>query len=38
MVKKVALLLALTFSLAAMASAQFPLPDPPSGGGNIVSQ
>jgi hypothetical protein len=39
MIKKIALLVALAFSLAAMASAaeQYPMP-PPGGGGNIVLQ
>ena len=37
MFKKIAMALTLAFSLAAMAaSAQYPLPGPPDGGGNIV--
>jgi hypothetical protein len=37
MFKKIAMILALAFSLAALASAeQNPLPGPPDGGGNIV--
>jgi hypothetical protein len=38
MFKKIAMVLALTFSLTALASAQVPLPGPPGGGGNIVSK
>lgn len=38
MIKKIALLVAMAFSLAAVASAQIPLPGPPDGGGNIVSK
>ncbi len=39
MFKKIAMVLTLAFSLAALTSAaQLPLPGPPGGGGNIVLQ
>jgi hypothetical protein len=37
MIKRIAMVLALAFSLAALAAAeQYPVPGPPGGGGNLV--